>query len=110
MTLFNLSIEGKTYTIDLFPEVRAAITRNTIALYENYRVANPDSNLTLEEYLVIFERQAHPENQVMEIVDEMDEDDAEFIEINEMLMAMREQLRYKDVMIEALCDAIKAMK
>lgn len=112
MTLFNLEIEGKVYRIDLYPEVRAAITRNMMALYYDYRTVNPEkADISFDEYLDMVAKQPHPENQVVEIADDMaDEDDTKFIEINEMLIAMREQLRHKDRMIESLCDAIKGMK
>lgn len=111
MTPFNIRIEDKTYEIHLSPQACVSTTRNMMALYHDYRTANPSkANVSFDEYLDIVSKQPHPENQVMEIVDEADEDDAEFIEMNDMLMQLRVHCLRKDAMIEALCDAIKAMR
>jgi len=103
MTLFNLQIENKIYKIDLYPEVRVAITRHMIQLYTEFCAVNHDKRITFDEWLDMVESQSHPENQsqIVESVDELSDD-----EIN----ILCDQMRRKDKMIDALLEAIAKMK
>ena len=99
MTTFNLQLEDKIYKIDLYPEVRVAITRHMVQLYTEYCAVNP---VTFDEYLNLVESQAHPENQQQIVEAEELSDD----EIN----ILCDQMRRKDKMIDALLEAIAKMK
>jgi len=103
MTLFNLQIENKIYTIDLFPKERVAITRHMMQLYTDFCAVNPDKLVTFDQWLVMVESQPHPENQsqIVEATDELSDD-----EIN----ILCDQMRRKDKMIDALLEAIGKMK
>lgn len=103
MTLFNLQIEDKIYTIDLFPKERVAITRHMIQLYTEFCAVNPDKQITFDQWLGMVETQSHPENQsqIVEAADEISDD-----EIN----IMCDHMRRKDKMIDALLEAIAKMK
>jgi hypothetical protein len=103
MTLFNLQIEDKIYRIDLYPEVRVAITRHMIQLYTEFCAVNPDKQITFDQWLSMVETQSHPENQsqIVETADEISTD-----EIN----ILCDQMRRKDKMIDALLEAIGKMK
>ena len=105
MTLFNLQIEDKIYRIDLYPEVRVSITRHMMQLYADFCAVNPDKQVTFEEYLNFVATQPHPENQVVEATDEDIEEDAD-----DVIATLCEQVRRKDVMIDALLEAIGKMK
>jgi hypothetical protein len=105
MTLFNLQIEDKIYRIDLYPEVRVSITRHMMQLYTDFCAVNPDKQVTFDEYLNFVATQPHPENQVVEATDEDIEEDAE-----DVIATLCEQVRRKDVMIDALLEAIGKMK
>jgi hypothetical protein len=102
MTTFNLQLEDKIYKIDLYPEVRVAITRHMMQLYTEYCAVNPDKQITFDEYLNLVESQAHPENhnQIVE-AEELSEDEVDIL---------RDQMRRKDKMIDALLEAIAKMK
>ena len=102
MTTFNLQLEDKIYKIDLYPEVRVAITRHMVQLYTEYCAVNPDKQITFDEYLNLVESQAHPENQ-HQIVDADDFSDEE-------INILCDQMRRKDKMIDALLEAIAKMK
>lgn len=105
MTLFNLQIEDKIYRIDLYPEVRVSITRHMMQLYTDFCAVNPDKQVTFDEYLNFVATQPHPENQVVEATDQDIEEDAE-----DVIATLCEQVRRKDVMIDALLEAIGKMK
>lgn len=105
MTLFNLQIEDKIYRIDLYPEVRVSITRHMMQLYTDFCAVNPDKQVTFDEYLNFVATQPHPENQVVEATDEDIEEDAD-----DVIATLCEQVRRKDVMIDALLEAIGKMK
>ena len=105
MTLFNLQIEDKIYRIDLYPEVRVSITRHMMQLYTDFCAVNPDKRLTFDEYLNFVATQPHPENQVVEATDQDIEEDAD-----DVIATLCEQVRRKDVMIDALLEAIGKMK
>lgn len=105
MTLFNLQIEDKIYRIDLYPEVRVSITRHMMQLYTDFCAVNPDKQVTFDEYLNFVATQPHPENQVVEATDQDIEEDAD-----DVIATLCEQVRRKDVMIDALLEAIGKMK
>jgi hypothetical protein len=105
MTFFNLQIEDKIYKIDLYPEVRAAITRHMMALYADYCAVNPDKQITFDEYLNLVEKQPHSENQVTDITDEIADDD-----IDLELALLAESIKRKDYIIEALQQVISKIK
>ena len=105
MTLFNLQIEDKIYRIDLYPEVRVSITRHMMQLYTDFCAVNPDKQVTFEEYLNFVATQPHPENQVVEATNEDIEENAD-----DVIATLCEQVRRKDVMIDALLEAIGKMK
>lgn len=105
MTLFNLQIADKIYKIDLYPEVRVSITRHMMQLYTDFCAVNPDKQVTFDEYLNFVATQPHPENQVVESTDEDIEED-----VDDVIATLCEQVRRKDVMIDALLEAIGKMK
>ena len=105
MTLFNLQIEDKIYRIDLYPEVRVSITRHMMQLYTDFCAVNPDKQVTFDEYLNFVATQPHPENQAVEATDDDIEEDAD-----DVIATLCEQVRRKDVMIDALLEAIGKMK
>lgn len=105
MTLFNLQIEDKIYRIDLYPEVRVSITRHMMQLYTDFCAVNPDKQVTFDEYLNFVATQPHPENQVVEATNDDIEEDTD-----DVIATLCEQVRRKDVMIDALLEAIGKMK
>ena len=105
MTLLDITIEDKIYTIELALSDRIKITRNMMQLYVDYCVVHPDKQVGFEEYLTIIGGQPHPENQAVEATDEDIEEDAD-----DVIATLCEQVRRKDVMIDALLEAIGKMK
>lgn len=103
MTLFNLQIEDKIYKIDLYPEVRVAITRHMMQLYTDYCAVNRNEQVSFDEYLTIVAGQPHPENQAVEVVEESED-------VDDVIATLCEKVRYKDQMIDALLEAIGKMK
>jgi hypothetical protein len=102
MTTFNLQLEDKIYKIDLYPEVRVAITRHMVQLYTEFCAVNPNKPVTFDEYLDFVATQSHPENHSQIVEAEVISDD----EIN----ILCDQMRRKDKMIDALLEAIGKMK
>jgi hypothetical protein len=103
MTTFNLQLEDKIYKIDLYPEVRVAITRHMMQLYADFYAVDPRNIQTsFEQWLTMVESQNHPENhnQIVE-AEELSEDEVDIL---------RDQMRRKDKMIDALLEAIAKMK
>ena len=103
MTLFNIQIEEKIYRIDLYPEVRVAVTRHMMALYADYCAVNPDKQITFAEYLGIVEASPHPEKpQATEITDDDD--------IDLELALLSESVKRKDYIIDVLLQTIGKIK
>lgn len=104
--LFNLQIEDKIYKIDLYPEVRAAITRHMMTLHADYCAVNPDNQITFDEYLSLVETQPHPETQVAtDITNELDD-----IEYDIDLALLQEAIKRKDYIIDTLLQTIAKIK
>ena len=106
--LFNLQIEDKIYKIDLYPEVRASITRHMMTLHADYCAVNPDKQVTFDEYLGIVEKQPHPENQ-QQITDITDECQSES-DIDLELALLGEMIKRKDRIIDELLQTISKIK
>jgi hypothetical protein len=100
MTLLDITIEDKIYTIELALTDRIKITRNMMQLYVDYCVVHPDKQVGFEEYLTIVGGQPHIENQADDIEEDADD----------VIATLCEQVRRKDVMIDALLEAIGKMK
>ena len=100
MTLLDITIEDKIYTIELALTDRIKITRNMMQLYIDYCVVHPDKQVGFEEYLTIVGGQSHIENQADDIEENADD----------VIATLCEQVRRKDVMIDALLEAIGKMK
>jgi hypothetical protein len=109
MTFFNLQIEDKIYKIDLYPEVRVAVTRHMMELYGDYCAVNPDKQTTFEEYLKLVETQAHPENQ-QQITDITNECSDSNDDIDLELALMGEAIKRKDYIIDTLLETIGKIK
>lgn len=100
MTLVDITIEDKIYTIELALTDRIKITRNMMQLYIDYCVVHPDKQVGFEEYLTIVGGQPHIENQADDIEENADD----------VIATLCEQVRRKDAMIDALLEAIGKMK
>lgn len=106
--LFNLQIEDKIYKIDLYPEVRAAITRHMMTLHADYCAVNPDKQITFDEYLALVEKQPHPENQIAtDITDDVADSEIEY-DIDVALL--NEAIKRKDYIIDTLLQTISKLK
>lgn len=106
--IFNFSLNGKEYSMDLSPESRVAVTRHLLKLYKEYCVANPTENISFEEYLALVERSPHPENEPPQ-----DDDDDDEGTIEDDLIAygaQQESLRRKDLLVEGLIELIRRIK
>jgi hypothetical protein len=102
MTLLDITIEDKIYTIELALIDRIKITRNMMQLYIDFCAVHPEKQIGFEEYLSIIGGQPHPENQAAD--EDIEED------VDDVIATLCEQVRRKDVMIDALLEAIGKMK
>lgn len=103
--IFNFELGGKQYSMDLSPELRVAIARHLIKLHKDYCKANPTENIDLETYLSLVEKSPHPENEAP-IAD--GDDDGEYVDEDVLLLG--EVIKRKDVMIDALLEALGKVK
>lgn len=98
MSLIDIIIEDKIYTIEIALNERIKITRHMMQLYTDYCAVNRDKQVSFDEYLTIVAGQPHPETEMIE------ED------VDDVIATLCEKVRRKDVMIDALLEAIKKMK
>ena len=94
--LFNFTLGGKEYSMDLSPELRVSITKHLLSLYKEYCVANPSENIDFEAYLTLVEKSPHPENEPQDNDDEDEDYD--------------DELQRKDKIIDGLLELIKQVK
>ena len=96
--IFDFQLNGKTYKMDLSPELRVGIARHLIKLHKEYCLANPTENIELDAYLALVEKSPHPENESTAPTKDDDDDDR------------TELARRKDLMIEVLLEALAKLK
>ena len=65
MSLIDIIIEDKIYTIEIALNERVSITRHMMQLYTDFCAVNPDKQVTFDEYLNFVATQPHPENQAV---------------------------------------------
>ena len=102
--IFNFNLNGKEYSLDLSPESRVAVVRHLLNLHKEYCAANPSENIDFETYLKLVERSPHPEN-----VEAPPDEEDEYID-EEQLIALAEDLKRKDRMIDVLLEAMGKLK
>lgn len=103
--IFNFRLDSKDYSMELSPELQVAIARNLINLHKDYCKANPNENIDLEAYLSLVEKSPHPENEAP-IAD--GDDDGDYVDEDVLLLG--EVIKRKDVMIDALLEALGKVK
>ena len=113
--IFDFRLNGKTYEMDLSPELRVAIARHLIDLHKEYCAANPKEDIDLDAYLALVEKSPHPENEPTEAppTTEGDRDKYSDETLDDELVAYgarRETDRRKDLMIDALLEAIAKLR
>ena len=109
--IFDFQLNGKTYKMDLSPELRVGIARHLIKLHKEYCLANPTENIELDAYLALVEKSPHPENE--STAPTKDDDDDDDYNTDDQLVAygaQTESLRRKDLMIDALLGALAKLK
>ncbi len=107
--IFNFRLGDKEYAMDLSPELRVAITRDLIKLHKEYCTTNPSENIDFEMFLNLVEASPHPENEgAPPVPDESDEYVDE--DVDEDVLLLGEVIKRKDVMIDALLEALSKLK
>jgi len=103
--IFNFRLGDKEYAMDLSPELRVAITRDLMKLHKEYCTTNPSENIDFEMFLNLVEASPHPENEgAPPVPDEGDE------YVDEDVLLLGEVIKRKDVMIDALLEALSKLK
>ena len=113
--IFDFRLNGKTYEMDLSPELRVAIARHLIDLHKEYCAANPTEDIDLNAYLALVEKSPHPENEPTESPPTTEGDRDEYADetLDDKLIAYgarTESSRRKDLMIDALLEAIAKLR
>ena len=108
--VFDFTLNGKKYTMDLPPQLRVEIVRDLIELHKTYCAANPSENISFDDYLKLVENSPHPENVPPESEgdagDDLDGDD----DIDLELGLLNEAIKRKDYIIETLLATIGKIK